>query len=97
MSAIEVLAAAIRRHPMNNEPQMASQPADKAGFIRQMMAETQAGMAILDQEQNILGYMAKLVALDALALSEQVMDAELADSDIPRTAGPAVAVKYFIN
>jgi hypothetical protein len=41
--------------------------------------------------------MAKLVALDALALSEQVMDGELLDSDIPATASPASAVKYFVN
>jgi hypothetical protein len=97
MSAVSALAAAIRQHPMNSQPQMGSQPINKAEFIRQMLADTQAGIAILEQEKNIVGYMAKLVALDALALSEQVMDAELADSDIPRTSGPSSAVKYFVN
>ena len=41
--------------------------------------------------------MAKLVALDAMALSEMVMDTDLADSDIPEMGGPAEAVKYFVN
>ena len=97
MSAMASLGAAIRQHPMNNQPQMAGRPANKADFIRQMLADTQASIAILEQEQNIFGYMAKLVALDAMALSEQVMDAELTDSDVLRTAGPAAAVKYFLN
>ncbi|MBT3534226.1 MAG: hypothetical protein HN478_10135 [Rhodospirillaceae bacterium] len=97
MGAVESLVAAIRHHPMNAGTQLAGNPATKGDFIRQMLADTQAGMAILDQEQNILGYMAKLVALDAMALSEQVMDTELTDSDIPATASPASAVKYFVN
>ena len=97
MSAVETLVAAIRRHPMNSQSQEAGGPTSKADFIRQMLADTQAGMAILEQEHNILGYMAKLVALDAMALSEQVMDTELSNNDIPRTAEPAAAVKFFVN
>jgi len=97
MSAVESLVAAIRQHPMNSQPKEGGGPTSKADFIRQMLAGTQAGIAILEQEHNILGYMAKLVALDAMALSEQVMDAELTDSDVPRTAEPAAAVKYFVN
>lgn len=97
LAAVENLITAIGRHPMSSQPTMGDMPASKQDFIRQMQADTQAGLAILDQERNILGFMAKLVALDAMALSEQVMDADLADSDIPRTSGPADAVKYFVN
>mgnify|MGYP003965193703 FL=1 len=97
MSAVETLAAAIRAHPMHSQPQLPGQPAGKADCIRQMLADTQAGVAILEQEQNIIGYMAKLVALDAMALSESVMDAELTDSELPASAKPASAVKYFVN
>ena len=35
---------------------------------------TESELAILDQEENILGYMAKLIALDAMALSEGLTD-----------------------
>ena len=97
LAAVENLITAIERHPMNAQLIMGDTPANKQDFIRQMQASTQAGLAILDQERNILGFMAKLVALDAMALSEQVMDADLADSNIPRTSGPADAVKYFVN
>jgi len=97
LAAVENLVTTIERHPMNSQPTMGDAPASKQDFIRQMQADTQAGLAILDQERNILGFMAKLVALDAMALSEQVMDADLADSDIPRTSGPADAVKYFVH
>ena len=97
LAAVEKLITAIGRHPMNSQPTMGDMPTRKQDFIRQMQADTQAGLAILDQERNILGFMAKLVALDAMALSEQLMDADLADSDIPRTSDPADAVKYFVN
>ena len=97
MGPVESLFAAIGNHPMNSQPRLDGGPVTKGDFIRQMLADAQAGMAILEQEQNILGYMAKLVALDALALSEQVMDGELLDSDIPAPASPASAVKYFVN
>ncbi|MDP6565678.1 MAG: hypothetical protein QF578_12695 [Alphaproteobacteria bacterium] len=97
LAAVESLVAAIERHSANAQPMMGGVPASKQDFVRQMLADTQAGLAILDQERSIIGYMAKLVALDAMALSEQVMDADLADSDIPRTAGPAEAVRYFVN
>ncbi len=97
LAAVENLVAAIERHPMNARPTMGDVPASKQDFIRQMQAETQAGLAILDQERNILGFMAKLVALDAMAHSEQVIDADLADSDVPRASGPADAVKHFVN
>jgi hypothetical protein len=97
LAAVENLITTIERHPMNTHSTMRDTPANKQDFIRQMQADTQAGLAILDQERSILGFMAKLVALDAMALSEQVMDADLADSDIPRTSGPADAIKYFVN
>lgn len=97
LAAVEKLVAAIDRHPMNAQPSMGGKPASKQDFVRQMLADNQAGLAILSQEKNILGFMAKLVALDAMALSEQVMDADLVDSDIPRTSGPADAVRFFVN
>ena len=82
---------------MNAQLIMGDATESKQDFVRQMLAATQAGLGILDQERNILGFMAKLVALDAMALSEKMMDADLADSDIPRATGPANSVKYFVN
>ena len=69
----------------------------KEEFIRHMVAESEAEIALADQDNTILGYMAKLVALDAMALSEEAMDAELADSPLPGNGGPATAVTFFIS
>jgi hypothetical protein len=44
----------------------------------------------------VIGYMAKLVALDATALSEDVMDAELVDSDVPAATSITSSVGFFI-
>jgi hypothetical protein len=97
MAAIENLVAAISRHPMNPEITGAGVPMSKAEAIRGMLVRAQAERAILEQEETVLGYMAKLVALDALALSEQALDAELADSDLPGRDGPADMVGLFAN
>jgi hypothetical protein len=82
---------------MNASAAADGQPKTKAEHVRQMVADTQAGLAILDQEETILGYMAKLVAFGAMALSEDALDAELADSDVEPVKGPAAAVDFFVN
>ena len=53
---------------------------------------------MLDQEQSILGYMAKLIALDAMALSEAVngddvvgTEAQTAQTDVTN------AVDFFVR
>lgn len=97
MSAIEKLMARITNHKMNEDVTDDGVPLTREEQLRRMAADTEAELAILDQEETILGYMAKLVALDAMALSEESMDAELADSDIPGATGPASAVSFFLS
>ena len=97
MDAIEKLVERIRSHRMSNEGTADGIPATKADQLRQMIQETQAEIAILDQEETVLGYMAKLVALDAMELSETALDAELADSDLPGNGIPAQSVDLFLS
>jgi hypothetical protein len=71
----------------------------KEEYLRQMVADAESELALIEQENAILGYMAKLVALDAMDLSEEAMDADLATLN---TAGgssinPSHAVTFFIN
>lgn len=73
--AIDRLAAAINAHPMNALPEIDGKVVGKADYLRQLVAGAESELAILDQEGSILGYMAKLVALDAMALSEGLADA----------------------
>jgi hypothetical protein len=97
MSAIEKLAAAIKAHPMNKQPQIDGQQLNREEYLRLMAADTESQLAILNQESTLLGYMAKLIALDALTLSEEVDDAELIDSDIPEITDVASAADIFIT
>jgi hypothetical protein len=55
-------------------------------------------MALLDQEDTILGYMAKLVALDAMALAENLDEdlAEELDAE-DETMSVSSAIGFFIN
>lgn len=97
LTAIETLVRAIDAHPMSAGTAIAGQPLTKQDSIRQMVADTEAELALLDQEEKVLGYMAKLVALDALALSEEVMNAELIDSDVPEADSLTTAVGFFVK
>ncbi len=97
MAAIERLVVAIKQHPMNAEQVVDGEALSRPELLHQLIADADARMGVLDQEATVLGYMAKLVALDALALSEEIEDTELVDSDIPETADVTSAVDFFIN
>ncbi|MCW9035536.1 MAG: hypothetical protein OQJ97_15055 [Rhodospirillales bacterium] len=97
VSAIEKLMSRIQGHRMNSIPEDDGRPLTHEEQLRRMASNVQAEIALLDQEEGILGYMAKLVALDAMALAEESLDAELSDSDTPGSQGPAGAVSFFMN
>lgn len=97
ISAIDSLSRAIEEHPMSRGPDVNGVPVTREGYVRQLIADTQAELELIGQEETILGYMAKLVALDATALSEEVADAEFVDSDIPQGESLTGAVKFFVG
>ena len=97
LGAIERLVSAIERHSSASHTAADGQPLSKEDHIRQIIADGEAEIALLDQQDKILGYMAKLVALDAMALSEDVMDAEMSDSDVPSVDGVTTAVGFFVD
>lgn len=98
-TAIEQLVARIDAHKMNESPLSEDgQILSREEHVRRMLADVQTEIAVLDQEETILGYMAKLVALDAMALSEEGLDAELLDSDVAQTSlTPAKNVSFFLT
>jgi hypothetical protein len=97
IQAIEKLLDHIKQHGMNQSLTADGVEMTKEEFIRHMATEAEAELALTDQDDTILGYMAKLVALDAMALSEETMDAELADSSLPGNSSPAQAVQFFVT
>jgi len=99
LAAIESLVSAVKSHPMNQAPEIAGVPVSRGEYLRQLVAENQAEVAVVDQERAILGYMAKLVSLDALALSEGIDAAgetEFAKAEDPRS-GVTGAVEFFVS
>jgi hypothetical protein len=96
LSAIDSLTQAIEGHAINQAPEIDGVAVTREGYVRQMIADTQAELELIGQEENILGYMAKLVALDATALADEVADAELVDSDTPNGETLTSAVKFFV-
>ena len=76
-AAIQQLSSAINNHPMNQQPELDGKPISKQDYLRNLIQTAESEVALLDQQDSILGYMAKLVALDALALAEDVHDEEM--------------------
>ena len=97
MTVIGKLVSRIGSHRMNSSINADGHLLTKEEYIHGLLAETQSEISILEQEETILGYMAKLVALDALVLSEEALDAVLINSDLPVNSGPAEAADFFLS
>ncbi|MBM3952985.1 MAG: hypothetical protein FJ311_16245 [Rhodospirillales bacterium] len=97
VAAIEQLVARIQNHKMNAGPTVDGEQITKQDYLRQMLAEAQSELAIRDQEDVILGHMAKLVALDAMTLAEETLDSDLAAGEAPNRTAPSQAVQYFMS
>ena len=70
----------------------------KEDHLRGLVAAAEADLANLDQEAGILGLMAKLVSLDALALSDDVAGGNAdGDEDGAPNQGLTNAVDLFVT
>jgi hypothetical protein len=96
-AAIEQLVARINTHKMNDAVVAEGENMTKEDYVRQMLADAQAEGALLDQEDTILGYMAKLVALDALALADEALDPSGSGEASPERTSPAAMTTFFTS
>jgi len=88
---------AINTHPMHQQTEPEA-PKDKAAYLRRLVAEADSQIALVAQEEEIVGYMAKLVALDASALVDQLQfDTETAETDDERPSPITSALNHFIQ
>ena len=99
VASIERLVAAIESHPMNRRAEIDGQAVSKQDYLRQIITKAEADVALLNQEETVLGYMAKLIALDAMALSDAVVADELAPGAAPVAQGASVnaAIDLFVT
>ena len=99
IEAIETLRRAIAAHPMNRSPDPTGETLTKREYLERLSMEAEAQLAILDQEEQVLGFMAKLVALDAMAFADELDQAEQASvtTKSPATTMLSSAVRMFIQ
>ena len=93
-NAIQRLVQAISNHPMTQQAAPSQEGMTKEDYIRHLIHAAEAKLAILDQEKQVLGYMAKVVALDARALAESLPDMVTRE---PMENRPLEALEFFIN
>ena len=99
--AIESLQSAIANHPLNQADGDIDAPRNKIEELQRLAISIEAQLAILEMEDEVLGHMAKLLSLDAMAFAEEVAEiAYLANEEAPNNAefrSPAAGVKLFVN
>jgi hypothetical protein len=84
---------------MNQGPVIDGTEVSKVDYVRHMVALTEGELALIAMEEEMLGYMARLVGLDALALAEKQADWEVGDDVIVEARGtsPDAALSAFLD
>ncbi len=79
LDAIDAIRAAIAEHPMQAHMPL-SDISDQPKALQEMIAQVEIDLSLIALEEELLGHMAQLLALDAMALAEDV-DADMAMAD----------------
>lgn len=95
--AVEQLVTAINAHPMNQAPEIDGRSVDRQSFLRHLTTQAEAELALLDQQELVLAYMAKLVALDAMAMADEVESRDAEAGGRPETRDVSAAVEFFVT
>ncbi len=82
-TAKQNLIARINTHPMNQQPEIDGKAVDRKTYLRRLSEDGESMLALLKEEETVLAFMGKLVALDAMALSEEVAETRNPD-DVSR-------------
>ena len=97
LGQLQKLQAAINNHPANAEPMVDGKAMTQEQFVRGLVTSIDGQIAVLDQEQEMLSLMARLVALDAQALEYELTFAANGGDATQSPNSLADAVDYFIN
>jgi len=97
-NAIEKLVQTINTHPMNDQKKLGPDGMSKENYIRKLIMDSEADIAILEQKKTVLSYMAKIISLDALALAESLpVTGQAGDLILADRVDVADAVDFFMN
>ena len=70
--AVRQLQSAIEKHPMNTQDILSKNPKNKIEAVRNYLHNLDTEIAVLEMKEQMINYMAKIVALDAMNLAETV-------------------------
>ncbi|NQV78932.1 MAG: hypothetical protein HQ495_00165 [Alphaproteobacteria bacterium] len=94
-AAMRALTEAIAEHPLGDAGDPG--PLDGSDTMRELLANTEADLSLLAQEERLTGLMARLVALDAQALAATIERGARAGRTATDGVTPAAAVSLFTN
>ena len=99
VAEIERLKAAIDGHEMHEGPRIDGETVTREAYLRHLIVQAEAEVGLLSQEETILGYMARLVALDARALETEITlsVADANGSTLPTTPRAADVTDFFVD
>ena len=94
--AIASLRDAIKKHPMSNF-NAKSVTSNNTNSIDNYIENIENEVAIIELKEELLNYMAKLVALDAMQLAENISENNEDESNSINYNDPNDALEFFIN
>jgi hypothetical protein len=101
IAAIDALKQSIKNHPMAKHAGLADNgELSSEDYLRSMIQNAQSELAVLDMEEEVLGHMAKLVVLDAMALADDLSSMQFEDEGgylALNSSRPAGATDLFLR
>ena len=99
LTEVKRVKAAIDGHEMQRGPRVDGKTVTREAYLRHLIVQTEAELGLLEQEETISGYMARLVALDARALEAKVTlsVADATGSTLPSTPRAADVTGLFVE
>ena len=95
VSAMNALLEKIQTHPHKAKLDVTGDAKNKPDFLRQLMGEAEGDYQVLQQESDIIGLMAKLVALDGIGLQVAVSVGTPLEDAVIGNPGVADSVDLF--
>ena len=97
--AVKKLKLAIEKHPMSSKNILYKDPLNKVEAINNYVHEIDTEIAVLEMKEQMINYMAKIVALDAMSLAEKVaFDDENNNKVVPTNFNdPVNVISVFTN
>ena len=98
-NAVKKLKLAIEKHPMSNKNILSKDPKNKMEAVKNYVHNIDTEISVLEMKEEMINYMAKIVALDAMSLAEEVAFDSQNQNEIVSTNfnDPVNVISVFAN